>query len=120
MGSARGRGDDWAPLGKVDSPSGTALMLGRSVVEARGLSDDALCTDRTQGKRAADSVGVFGIRGGTVPGEHTVHLFLDDERIELAHKVQERSIFARGAVTAARWLRGKPAGSYSMAQVLGL
>lgn len=107
---------------KQDSPSGTALMLGRAAAEARGQEWDAVATLARAGQapRRPGKIGVFGVRGGTVPGEHTVHLFLDDERIELSHRVQDRRIFAAGALRAARFLGARPAGVYSMADVLGL
>lgn len=107
---------------KKDSPSGTAILLGRAAAEARGQSWSEVAVPSRAGHapRQPGTIGVFGLRGGTVPGEHTVTLFLDDERVELAHKVQDRSIFARGALTAARFLAGQAPGRYTMADVLGL
>jgi 4-hydroxy-tetrahydrodipicolinate reductase len=107
---------------KRDSPSGTALRLASSVAEARdkSVADIARTSRAGDAPRVEGEVGVFGVRGGTVPGEHTVYLFLDDERIELTHRVTDRSIFARGAVTAATWLHGQKPGRYTMKDVLGL
>lgn len=107
--------------GKKDSPSGTALLLARAIAEGRGESAPTLRTAREgYAPREAAEIGVFGVRGGTVAGEHTAYFFLDDERVELTHRVTDRAIFARGALTAARFLRGRPAGRYTMADVLGL
>jgi 4-hydroxy-tetrahydrodipicolinate reductase len=107
---------------KKDSPSGTAIMLGRAAAAAREQEWDAVATLARAGDapRRPGKVGAFGVRGGTVPGEHTVYLFLDDERIELTHRVQDRAIFARGALAGARFLDGQPPGSYAMKDVLGL
>jgi 4-hydroxy-tetrahydrodipicolinate reductase len=107
---------------KKDSPSGTALMLGRAAAGARDQEWDAVATLARAGDapRRPGKIGAFGVRGGTVPGEHTVYLFLDDERVELTHRVQDRAIFARGALAAARFLDGQAAGSYAMRDVLGL
>ena len=109
--------------GKRDAPSGTALRLADAV--ARGRGHDAAAgrvraSREGDAPRAAGEIGVFGVRGGTVPGEHTVYFFLDDERVELTHRVTDRAIFARGAVAAARWLRGRAPGRYTMRDVLGL
>ncbi|MCP4499142.1 MAG: 4-hydroxy-tetrahydrodipicolinate reductase [Deltaproteobacteria bacterium] len=107
---------------KRDAPSGTALMLGEAIADARGATlDEWRVTERTgDAPRINGDIGIFGVRGGTVPGEHTAYFFLDDERIELTHRVSDRRVFATGALTAARFLRGKPAGQYGMKNVLGL
>src|SRR5580693_4107764 len=88
---------------KIDAPSGTALMLGRAAAEGRGI-------DLTKHSE----------RGGTVVGEHEVIFAGPAERIELVHRAEDRLIFARGALHAALWARGKKPGLYSMADVLGL
>jgi 4-hydroxy-tetrahydrodipicolinate reductase len=108
---------------KVDSPSGTALMLGRAAAEARGAELDRVAERGRDGLRAPREPGRIGfasLRGGTVAGEHQVIFAGPGERLELGHRAESRAIFARGAVEAALWLVGKPAGRYSMADVLGL
>jgi len=123
-------GEDWDieivethHRGKVDAPSGTALLLGEAAAEGRSakLAD---CSERGRdgitGARAKGAIGFASLRGGTVPGDHTVHLFGDHERIALSHFAEDRMIFAKGAVRAAQWLIGKAAGRYTMPEVLGL
>lgn len=108
---------------KVDAPSGTALALGRAAAEGRGknLDDIAQRTrDGITGPRRQGDIGFATLRGGSVYGEHTVMYAGDDERVELVHKVGSRAIFANGAVRAAIWASSRPAGLYSMADVLGL
>jgi 4-hydroxy-tetrahydrodipicolinate reductase len=87
---------------KIDAPSGTALMLGRAVEQVR------------QGA----SVGYASLRGGTVAGDHDVAFLGPEERLVLSHRAESRMIFARGALAAARFLVGKPAGLYSMRDVI--
>ena len=103
---------------KVDSPSGTALALGAAVAESRGLRHDTVARYQREGRRAEDEIGYQSIRGGDVAGEHTVMFLGDGERLELTHKAADRTVFARGALHAARWLVGKPPGLYSMRDVL--
>ncbi len=108
---------------KVDAPSGTALLLGEAAAEGRGiaLDDHAVrVRDGHTGSRRAGDIGFATLRGGSVVGEHVVIFAGPAERIELAHKAEDRSIFANGALAAARWAAGKPAGLYSMVDVLGL
>jgi 4-hydroxy-tetrahydrodipicolinate reductase len=108
---------------KVDAPSGTALLLGQAAAEGRGiaLADHAARgRDGITGARQTGAIGFASLRGGSVAGDHTVHFLADDERIALTHLAENRRIFARGAVRAAQWLTGKPAGRYTMPQVLGL
>lgn len=108
---------------KVDAPSGTAQLLGQAVAAARGVAlDDASERGRDGhcGPRGEGAIGFASLRGGTVAGEHTVIFAGPEERLTLAHTAESRTIFARGAVRAAEWLIDKPAGRYSMAQVLGL
>lgn len=102
---------------KIDSPSGTALALGKSARKGRG--DGKFVTDRT-GKRQAGDIGYAVQRGGDVVGEHDVTFFSQGERITLGHKATDRSLFARGALHATRWVNGKSAGLYSMQDVLDL
>ncbi|MGD9472815.1 MAG: 4-hydroxy-tetrahydrodipicolinate reductase [Novosphingobium sp.] len=108
---------------KVDAPSGTALLLGEAAAAGRGipLADHSeRGRDGITGRRAQGAIGFASLRGGSVAGDHTVHFLADNERIALSHLAENRGIFARGAVKAAQWLIGKPAGRYTMPQVLGL
>ncbi len=108
---------------KVDAPSGTALMLGQAAAEGRGVDlkqRSQRGRDGHTGARAPGDIGFASLRGGTVVGDHTVVFAGPAERIELSHKAEDRMIFARGALRAALWARGKPPGVYSMADVLGL
>ena len=108
---------------KVDAPSGTALMLGTAAAEGRGIDpkDHSIRgRDGMTGARPRGDIGFASLRGGSVVGDHTVIFAGPGERIELTHLAGDRSIFARGAVKAAMWGRGKPPGLYSMSDVLGL
>jgi 4-hydroxy-tetrahydrodipicolinate reductase len=108
---------------KADSPSGTALMLGRAAAEGRGVEFDSVATrgrDGLTGPREPGRIGFASLRGGSVAGEHLAIFAAEGERLELGHRAESRAIFARGAIEAALWLVGKPAGRYSMADVLGL
>lgn len=108
---------------KVDAPSGTALLLGEAAAKGRGV-DLAGVADRGRdgitGERREGAIGFAALRGGSVAGDHQVVLATEGERIELGHRAESRAIFARGAVKAALWLKGKPAGRYGMTDVLGL
>ncbi len=107
---------------KKDAPSGTALMLGRAVAAARDVSFDErkVLARAGHAPREEGEIGVFGLRGGDVVGEHTVYFFLAGERIEVTHRVTDRGIFARGALFAARFLADQAPGRYTMDQALGL
>jgi 4-hydroxy-tetrahydrodipicolinate reductase len=108
---------------KVDAPSGTAIMLGEAAAEGRGITlkdKSARGRDGHTGARRVGDIGFASLRGGSVIGEHTVVFASDSERIEITHKADDRGLFARGAVKAALWGRGKAPGLYSMADVLGL
>jgi len=108
---------------KVDAPSGTALMLGEAAAEGRNIAlrDHAVrVRDGHTGPREAGTIGFATLRGGTVVGDHSVILAGPHERIELNHRAEDRAMFAGGAARAALWVAGKPAGLYSMADVLGL
>jgi 4-hydroxy-tetrahydrodipicolinate reductase len=108
---------------KVDAPSGTALLLGRAAAEGRGVSLDqhsVRSRDGHTGARRPGDIGFATMRGGTVVGDHTVMFAGPSERIELAHRAEDRMIFARGGLKAAQWARGRAPGLYSMADVLGL
>lgn len=108
---------------KVDAPSGTALLLGEAVARGRSVdlaAHSARGRDGVSGARPTGEIGFASLRGGTVVGDHTVIFAGVGERIELSHRAEDRGVFARGALAAALWTRGKPAGLYSMADVLGL
>ncbi|MEJ2522803.1 MAG: 4-hydroxy-tetrahydrodipicolinate reductase [Gammaproteobacteria bacterium] len=107
---------------KRDAPSGTALALGAAVARARGLDPQAAAVIGRQGpgERQAGSIGYASLRAGDVAGEHTVVLAGPGERLELSHRATDRKIFARGALTAARWLAGQGPGRYELGDVLGL
>jgi 4-hydroxy-tetrahydrodipicolinate reductase len=108
---------------KRDAPSGTALMLGRAAAQGRGIDLARHLTrgrDGMSGPRRAGDIGFASLRGGTVVGEHSVIFAGPAERIELTHRAEDRMIFARGALHAALWARGRKPGLYSMADVLGL
>jgi 4-hydroxy-tetrahydrodipicolinate reductase len=108
---------------KRDAPSGTAVRLGEVAAEALGRDPkDALAYARhgILGERPPWQIGVQTLRGGDVVGEHTVFFCGEGERLELTHRATSRDQFARGAVRAAGWVVGKPAGLHDMAAVLGL
>ena len=108
---------------KRDAPSGTSLMLGAAAAEARGISLDergVRARDGETGPRREGDIGFAALRGGDVVGEHRVIFAGPGERIELAHIATDRGIFARGAVKAALWAKGKSPGLYTMQDVLGL
>jgi len=108
---------------KVDAPSGTALMLGRAAADGRGIALDKQSVksrDGHTGARKGGDIGFAALRGGTVVGEHSVIFAGAAERVELTHKAEDRMIFARGALHAARWGRAQKPGLYSMMDVLGL
>jgi 4-hydroxy-tetrahydrodipicolinate reductase len=108
---------------KVDAPSGTALMLGEAAARGRGVrlhETSERGRDGLTGPRGPGAIGFSVMRGGGIVGEHSVVFAADDEIVTLAHSARDRSLFARGAIEAARWVAGKPPGLYSMADVLGL
>lgn len=107
---------------KVDAPSGTAKRLAEVVAEAKALGDDPFVHGRSghTGARTDGEVGVMTLRGGDVVGEHTLLLASAGERLELTHRATDRTIFARGAVRAARWVVSQPPGRYDMRDVMGL
>jgi 4-hydroxy-tetrahydrodipicolinate reductase len=108
---------------KRDAPSGTSLMLGRAAAGAREVSLEergVRTRDGDVGPRREGDIGFAALRGGDVVGEHRVIFAGPGERIELAHIATDRGIFARGAVKAALWARGRGPGLFSMQDVLGL
>ncbi len=123
--AARVLGDEWDieiveahHSEKIDAPSGTALQLGKAANRGRG-SAYSFETSRTGCiPRVVGAVGISSIRGGTVAGDHDVMFLGPQERVILSHRAESRMIFARGALAAARFLIGKPAGLYSMRDVI--
>jgi len=105
---------------KADAPSGTAWLLGHAAARGRGVElDSELGRCGTGLNRKTGAIGFASLRGGTVAGEHDVMFLGDKERLVLSHKAENRMIFAKGALTGARFLVGKPAGLYSMRDVIG-
>lgn len=107
---------------KIDAPSGTARTLAEIACEETGLSyeqDVMHGRNGLVGARPQKQIGMHSLRGGDVVGDHTVIYATEGERVELTHKASSRMTFAAGAVRAALWLAGKPAGLYTMQDVLG-
>ena len=108
---------------KIDAPSGTALMFGEAAAEGRGVALSDVSDRGRDGQTGARNRGYIGfaaLRGGSVVGEHSVIFAGEKERIVLGHVAEDRAIFARGAIEAAKWGVGKGPGFFSMADVLGL
>jgi 4-hydroxy-tetrahydrodipicolinate reductase len=108
---------------KIDAPSGTALMLGEAAAEGRGVALDVVAVrgrDGITGPRPEGAIGFSVVRGGGIVGEHSVIFAAEDEILTLSHSARDRDLFARGAVAAALWMRGRPPGLYDMQDVLGL
>jgi 4-hydroxy-tetrahydrodipicolinate reductase len=108
---------------KKDAPSGTAKKLAEILAEVRQLDYETNVAHGREGlvgERPAAQIGVHSIRGGDVVGDHTVTFAGRGERLELTHKASSRDTFAAGALRAAQWVVGKPAGLYTMEDVLGL
>ena len=107
---------------KRDAPSGTALVLGQAVAEARSQDFSKVAVyGRTAdaAPRSDGSIGFSSLRAGDIVGEHTVTFAAAGERLEITHRATDRMTFARGALRAAEWLEGRPAGLYGMRDVLG-
>ena len=107
---------------KIDAPSGTALMLGQAAADGRGVglgqvSDRA--RDGVTGPRKEGAIGFSVVRGGGIIGEHSVIFAGEEEVLTLSHSATDRGLFARGAVAAAIWVKGRPPGLYDMQDVLG-
>lgn len=108
---------------KVDAPSGTALMFGEAAAQGRGVTLDSMSErgrDGQTGARQRGAIGFAALRGGSVVGDHSVIFAGEKERIVLGHVAEDRAIFARGAIAAAKWGVGKGPGLFSMADVLDL
>ena len=127
---ARRLGPDWDieimemhHRGKVDAPSGTALALGRAAAAGREVALEAVeqrARDGITGPRRRGDIGFAALRGGDTTGDHHVIFAGAGERLELSHRATTRAIYAKGAVRAARWVVGRPAGLYGLKEVLGL
>ena len=107
---------------KVDAPSGTALMLGEAAAAGRGADLADVRTspyDGITGEREAGKIGFATIRAGGIIGDHTVMFGSKDEILTLSHSAIDRSLFAKGAVAAAAWVRTRRPGLYDMQDVLG-
>ena len=104
---------------KLDAPSGTALALADSLNEAMG-NEYKYVYDRSQKRemRSDKEIGISAVRGGTIVGEHEVIFAGPDEVIEFKHTAYSKAVFGKGAVEAAKFLAGKPAGRYDMADVI--
>ncbi len=108
---------------KVNSPSGTAIALGRAVAAGRGVSLERVMQsgrDGHTGARPPGAIGFAALRGGQVVGEHTLLFAAAGEQIAVTHRAIDRRVFATGAVRAAAWLAGRPPGHYDMADVMSL
>ena len=104
---------------KKDAPSGTALRLAEILSKTLGYENLTFGREG-QAPRKNDEIGVMALRGGDVVGDHTVYFLGFGERLELTHRASSRDTFAKGAIEAGRWIKGKPPGFYSMFDVLGL
>ncbi|MCX5730743.1 MAG: 4-hydroxy-tetrahydrodipicolinate reductase, partial [Deltaproteobacteria bacterium] len=108
---------------KKDAPSGTALRLAEVAAESLGRDpgkDVVYARHGMMGERTPREIGVMALRGGDVVGEHTVFFAGQGERLEVTHRATSRDQFARGALRAALWVKGRPPGLYDMHDVLGL
>jgi 4-hydroxy-tetrahydrodipicolinate reductase len=106
--------------GKADAPSGTALMLGEAAARGRGADFEQVAARvSVRGQRAPGAIGFASLRAGGIIGEHQAIMASDDEIITLAHSARDRSLFARGALAAAHWVRNRAPGLYDMRDVLG-
>jgi 4-hydroxy-tetrahydrodipicolinate reductase len=104
---------------KADAPSGTALALGEAAARGRGSKPrEERFRLGTGLSREPGAIGFAALRGGTVPGDHDVVFAGTDERVILSHRAESRTLFARGALAGARFLRGRPAGLYTMRDVV--
>ena len=102
---------------KLDAPSGTALLLARELQEVR---EDAtlVCGRSGQAKREKNEIGIHAIRMGNIVGEHEVIIGTDTQTFTLKHEAHSRTLFAEGAIAAADFLIGKPAGLYDMKRMI--
>ena len=103
---------------KIDAPSGTAKRLAEIAKESRGKASFVHGREGKATARAKDDIAILALRGGDVIGDHHIHFLGEGERIELVHRASTRDLFAAGALRAAGWLVGKPAGRYGLGDVL--
>ena len=103
---------------KVDAPSGTATFLLEAAQHARGSAQTVFGREGQVGARGHAEIGVHAIRGGGIVGDHTCHLIGEYDRIEITHRAMSRDLFAEGALRAARFVAGKPAGRYTLADIV--
>ena len=106
---------------KRDVPSGSALTIAGDIAASRRQSLDEVMVQRAAGAdatRQAGEIGISSMRGGSMPGEHTVLFALEHESLVLSHRVENRAVFAIGAIKAARWLADKPPGRYAYQDLL--
>ena len=101
----------------MDAPSGTAKQLLQEL-DPDGTATPVYGRQGLCGKRRPEEIGVFALRGGTVAGEHSVLFFGEDESLELTHKAQSRRVFSAGAIRAAQALAEKPAGYYTLEELI--
>ncbi len=107
---------------KKDAPSGTALMLGEAAADGRGHDLSEVRGAIREGigdERPLGEIGFSAIRAGGIVGEHQVIFAAQDEILTLSHSARDRALFARGAVLAALWVKGRAPGLYGMQDVLG-
>jgi len=105
--------------GKRDAPSGTALELANAIAAGRGQNPKDVIVTARRGPRRPGEIGIVSLRGGDLAGEHQVRLLLDGETLELTHRAAHRAIFARGALSAARWLLQQSPGLYRLEHMFG-
>lgn len=104
---------------KLDAPSGTALMIANGIKDVREDSEYVYDRSQVRKKREANEIGIHAIRGGTIVGEHDVIFAGHNEVVTIGHSAQSREVFASGAVSAAKFIAGKPAGMYHMDDMIG-
>ena len=106
---------------KKDAPSGTAVALAKMVAQSKSYNEDEsinLCRRQNPGVRKINEIGVVSTRGGDCFGEHTIYLFGESERIEMTHRVQNRDVFAHGALRIVSFIHNKPVGKYTVDDVI--
>jgi len=103
---------------KVDSPSGTALMLADAIGQERGALTPVYGRHGRTGERGRNEIGIHAVRGGTVSGEHEVGFYGNAEEIIITHRAENRALFARGALRGAAYVMNQPPGLYTLADVV--
>ena len=108
---------------KVDAPSGTAVMLGQAVCRSRNIDyEKVVVTDRSRRnrRRRSEEIGISSLRGGGIIGHHSVCFMGANEKVEISHTAQSRTLFTDGVLRAVSWIAGKKSGFYTMKDVLSL